>query len=262
MAQSIAGTAHRAAPHAAPVIRRIGITDLREAVSRGIDDFLAAPTQLLFLGVIYPLAGFAAARFASDGALLPLLYPLVAGLSLLGPLTAVGLYEISRRREQGLPVSAADAFRVLNAPGTAGIAVLGLVLLLLFALWLAAARLVFTEAFGPVRFTPSEFLAALATEQGVRMIVIGHIVGGVFAVVALALTVVSFPMMLDRPVDVRTAVGTSLRAVAANPVTMALWGLFVAFTLAAAMLPLFVGLAVVMPVLGHATWHLYRRLVA
>lgn len=246
---------------AAPAVRRIGIADLREAVSRGIDDFLAAPTQLLFLGIIYPMVGFAAARFAANDAMLPLLYPLVAGLSLLGPLTAIGLYEISRRREAGQPVSARDAFAVLRAPGAAGIAMLGLVLLLLFFLWLAAAQGVFHAVFGPVRMTPSEFLGALATPEGVRMIVIGHAVGLGFAVVTLALTVVSLPMMLDRAVDVRTAIATSVRAVAANPVTMALWGLFVAFSLAAASLPLFVGLAVVMPVLGHATWHLYRRLV-
>lgn len=262
MADAVMTGAGAATPAAAiPEIRRIGIADLREAVSRGIDDFLAAPTQLAFLCVIYPLVGIAAARFASDGALLPLLYPLVAGLSLLGPLTAVGLYEISRRRERGLPASPLDALSALNAPGSAGIAMLGLILLGLFFAWLVAARLVFLAVFGAVRLTPSEFLALLATPDGVRMILIGHAVGFVFALVALAITVVSFPLMLDRAVDVRTAIATSVRAVLKNPVTMALWGLFVAFSLAAACLPLFVGLAVVMPVLGHATWHLYRRLV-
>jgi uncharacterized membrane protein len=244
-----------------PVIRHIGIADLRIAVSRGIDDFLAAPTQLAFLCVIYPLVGFAAARLAVNGALMPLVYPSIAGLSLLGPLTAVGLYEISRRREAGQAATWRDAFRALNAPGSAGIAALGLVLLLLFIAWIGAARLVFLDAFGTLRMTPSEFLGALATPEGLRMILIGHAVGLVFAVAALAITVVSFPLMLDRAVDARTAVATSIRAVVANPVMMALWGLFVAFSLAAASLPLFVGLAVVMPVLGHATWHLYRRLV-
>jgi uncharacterized membrane protein len=262
MAQAITGThMTETAATSAPEIRRIGIADLREAVSRGIDDFLAAPTQLVFLCVIYPLVGLAAARFASDGAMLPLIYPLVAGLSLLGPLTAIGLYEISRRREQGLPASPRDALAVVRAPGSAGIAMLGLILLGLFFAWVVAARLVFLSVFGPLRLTPSEFLGLLATPDGVRMILIGHAVGLVFAVVALAITVVSFPLMLDRAVDMRTAIATSVRAVARNPVTMALWGLFVAFSLAAASLPLFVGLAVVMPVLGHATWHLYRRLV-
>lgn len=262
MAHAVSGeTIPVAANAAAPVVRRIGIADLREAVSRGIDDFLAAPTQIAFLCVIYPMVGFAAARFAANAAMLPLLYPLVAGLSLLGPLTAIGLYEISRRREAGLPARARDALSVLNAPGAQGIAMLGLILLLVFFLWLAAARLVFHGVFGQVRMTPSEFLGALATAEGMRMIVIGHAVGLVFAAVTLAITVVSFPLMLDRAVEMRTAIGTSIRAVAANPVMMALWGLFVAFSLAAASLPLFVGLAVVMPVLGHATWHLYRRLV-
>lgn len=245
----------------APAIRRIGIADLRLAVSRGIDDFLAAPTQIAFLCVIYPLVGFAAARLAVNGALMPLIYPAIAGLSLLGPLTAIGLYEISRRREAGEAVTWRDAFRALNAPGTAGIAALGLVLLLLFIVWLGAARLVFLDAFGTLRMTASEFLGALATPAGLRMVVIGHAVGLVFAIIALAITIVSFPMMLDRAVDARTAVWTSIRAVATNPVMMAAWGAFVALALAAASLPVFVGLAVVMPVLGHATWHLYRRLI-
>jgi uncharacterized membrane protein len=261
MVQAVSGEAFQERAVAAPQIRRIGIADLRHAVSRGIDDFLAAPTQLIFLCVIYPVVGIGAARLAVDGAVMPLVYPLVAGLSLLGPLTAIGLYEISRRREAGLPASPRHALSVLNAPGTAGIAALGLLLLLLFMLWIVAARLVFLHVFGTTRMTPSEFLGALATPDGMRMILIGHAVGLVFAVVALAITVVSFPLMLDRAVDAKTAIWTSIRAVAANPVMMALWGLFVAFSLAAACLPLFVGLAVVMPVLGHATWHLYRRLV-
>lgn len=260
MAQAATGSQ---IPTTAPTaqIRRITLADLRLAVSRGIDDFLAAPTQIAFLCVIYPLVGFAAARLAVNGALMPLVYPAIAGLSLVGPLTAIGLYEISRRREAGEAANWRDAFRALSAPGAAGIAALGLVLLLLFIAWLGAARLVFLDAFGTLRMSPSEFLGALATPEGLRMILIGHAVGLVFAVIALAVTVVSFPMMLDRAVDVRTAVSTSVRAVAANPVMMAVWGVFVAFSLAAASLPLFVGLAVVMPVLGHATWHLYRRLV-
>ncbi|WP_291297247.1 DUF2189 domain-containing protein [Elioraea sp.] len=260
MAQVLTGT-HLPTAAITPEIRRIGIADLRLAVSRGIDDFLAAPTQIAFLCVIYPLVGFAAARLAVNGALMPLIYPAIAGLSLLGPLTAIGLYEISRRREAGAQATWRDAFRALNAPGAPGIAALGLALLLLFIAWIGAARLVFLNAFGTLRMSPSDFLGALATPEGLRMILIGHAVGLVFAIIALAVTVVSFPMMLDRAVDARTAVTTSVRAVAANPVMMAVWGLFVAFTLAAGTLPLFVGLAIVMPVLGHSTWHLYRRLV-
>lgn len=246
---------------AIPEIRTIGVADLREAVSRGIDDFLAAPTQLIFLSIIYPLVGLAAARVAVNGELMPIVYPLIAGLSLLGPITAIGLYEISRRREAGLKASWRDAFSVVNSPGIGGVVALGLVLLAIFVAWIFAAREVFAVVFGSVPRSPAAFMADLASPEVVQLVLVGHAVGFVFALAVLAITVVSFPLMLDRAVGVRVAVVTSVKAVLANPVTMAIWGVFVAFALAAGSLPLFVGLAVVMPVLGHATWHLYRRVV-
>ena len=212
-----------------PVVRRIGTTDLKAALAKGYDDFTATPTQLVFLGIIYPLIGIVAGTAASGGELLPLLYPLVAGLSLMGPVAAVGIYELSRRREQGLEVSWLNAFDVLRSPSIGSIA--------------ALARRVLT------------------TGAGWDLILLGNAVGLLFAVLVLTLTVVSFPLLLDRNVGVRVAVRTSFRAVLLNPVTMALWGLIVAVALLIGCLPLFVGLAVVMPLLGHSTWHLYRRVV-
>ncbi|MBW8270327.1 DUF2189 domain-containing protein [Caldovatus aquaticus] len=252
--------------HAVPAIRRIGVRDLREALAAGLADFLAAPTQLLFLGVIYPLVGLAAARAAWGGPLMPLLWPLVAGLSLVGPVAALGLYEISRRRERGLPVSWLNAFDVLRSPAIGAIAVLAVMLLAIFVAWLAAAQAVYAMtlgAAGPPPATMAEFLARVfTTGAGWRLILIGNGVGFLFAALVLSLTVISFPLLLDRPyLGPVTAMRTSLRAVAVNPVPMALWGLIVAGLLFLGCLPLFVGLAVVMPVLGHATWHLYRRVV-
>jgi len=245
-----------------PEIRRIGIPDLRDALARGWDDFMATPTQLVFLCLLYPVVGFLAAR-AAIGDLKPLLWPLLAGLSIMGPVLAIGMYEISRRREKGLPSSWSTAFAALRSPAIGGIVVLGLVLLLLFALWVVAAQGIYDATMGKgVPDTISGFLnAILYSGAGVRLIVLGNLVGAVFAAIALSISVVSFPMMLDRLCGPTLAVQTSLRVVARNPVPMLVWGLIVAVLLVLGAIPALIGLAVVMPLLGHATWHLYRRTV-
>lgn len=247
-----------------PAIRRIDVTDLKEALAKGIGDFKETPTQLVFLGLIYPIVGFFAAKAASNANLLPLLYPLVAGLSIMGPVAAIGIYELSRRREQGLTVSWLNAFDVLRSPAIYSILALGTVLLAIFVAWLASAQAIYTLTFGdapPASF--GDFLREVfTTRHGWTLIIVGNAVGFFYAVLVLTLTVVSFPLLLDRNVGVIAAVQTSVRAVLANPVTMAVWGLIVAAALLLGCLPLFVGLAVVMPILGHSTWHLYRKVVA
>ncbi len=250
-----------AAAHDAPAVRTLYPEDLRVALRQGYEDFKAIPTQLVFLGLLYPVIGFAAARMAT-GDLLPLLFPLVAGLSLMGPLLAVGLYELSRRREAGLPVSWLNAFDVLRSPGILGIAALGIVLLVIFGGWLAAARAIYAATIGIPPSGMVDFTATvLHTDAGIKLIMLGNLVGLGFAAVVLAISAVSFPMMLDRACSPAVAVQTSLRVIARNPRTMAIWGLVVAVILVAGSLPFFVGLAVAMPILGHATWHLYRRAV-
>lgn len=262
MAYSIAHPA--ASAHAAPAIRHIGLADLREALRRGTDDFLATPTQLVFLALIYPIVGLAAARIAWGGDMIHLVYPLVMGFALLGPLGAVGLYEISRRREQGLETSWLDAFGVLRSPALLPVLGLGVVLLAIFLVWLVAAGAIYDAAFPETRHGSLGTLMrdVIDTPQGHWLIVTGNLVGLGFGAAVLAISVVAFPMMLDRGAGVGEAVRTSIRAVAANPLTMAAWGLIVLAGFVLGCLPLFVGLAVVMPILGHATWHLYRRLVA
>lgn len=252
-------------------VRRIGMADLRRALRRGIEDFLATPTQLIFLGVIYPLVGLVAARATYGGDLMPLFYPLVAGLAFLGPVVAVGLYELSRRREQGLAVSWTHMLDGFRTRAIWQIAALALVLLTLFVAWLGTAQLIYEATLGRMlgsgltpaaASTPALFLRDLfGTVEGWQMIVAGNLVGALFGMLVLSLSVVSFPMMLDRGTDAVTAVQTSLRAVMTNPLPMLAWGVVVTFALLLGSLPAFVGLAVVMPVLGHATWHLYRRVV-
>jgi uncharacterized membrane protein len=247
-----------------PVVRRIGVADLRLALVQGVDDFLAIPTQLLFLGLIYPLVGLVAARAAWGGDLLPLLYPMVAGLSLVGPVAAIGLYELSRRREAGESVSWLDTFRVLRAPAIGTKAALGLILAVVLVAWVFSAQAIWAATLAPLAPEGVEGFAraVTGTPEGLRLILYGNLAGLGFALVVLATTVVAFPLLLDRNTSLATAVGASLRACARNPGPMALWGLIVAALLVLGSLPAFVGLAVVMPVLGHATWHLYRRVIA
>lgn len=254
-----------AAAASEPAINHIQVADVWDALRLGWRDFLATPTQLVFLGVLYPLIGLFAARATSGGDLMALFYPLVAGLSLMGPVAAVGIYELSRRRERGYAVSWLDAFSVLRSPAILSIAALGLMLLVIFGLWVFAADRIYQATLGSVAQPSSvgEFLSLVRdTPEGWRLVLIGNAVGFLFAALVLVLTVVSFPLLLDRDVGPGVAVRTSVRAVAANPVPMAVWGLIVAALLVAGSLPLFIGLAVAMPVLGHGTWHLYRKVVA
>ena len=247
----------------APVIRKIGLADLKEALARGIDDFLAMPSHAVFLCLIYPVVGFVLARLVLGYNVLPMLFPLAAGFALVGPFAALGLYEMSRRREAGLDVSWKHALDVFRSPSIGAIAVLGLMLVALFLVWIAVAQSIYVAYFG---YTPaaamSDFLhQVLTTPAGWGLIIVGNGVGFLFAVLALTLSVVSFPLLLDRDVGAATAILTSVRAVLANPLAMAAWGLIVAALLAIGSLPVLLGLTVVLPVLGHATWHLYRRVV-
>ena len=248
---------------ARPLVRRIELADLKDALARGISDFAAYRTDVMFLCVIYPVAGLLLAWLAFGYDLLQLVFPLAFGFALIGPVAAVGLYEISRRREQGIEITWADAFGVVRAPAFGAILVLGLVLLAILLLWLAAAQGVYVMTLGP---EPPASLGAFArdvltTRAGWALVAVGVGVGAVFAVLVLTISVVSFPLLLDRNVGLYAAVATSVRAVATNPRPMAVWGLIVAGALAVGSIPLLLGLIVVIPVLGHATWHLYRKVV-
>lgn len=269
-ATAVAGAAHvvagddeqRAA--APPAIRRIGVADLRDALAKGMSDFGAFRTDVLFIVIVYPLVGIALTRLIFDENALPLLFPLASGFALIGPVAAVGLYEMSRRRERGEAVGWASAFGVVRAPAFGAILVLGVLLLAVFGAWMLAALVIYNATLGP---QPPVSMTAFAhdvitTGTGWTMIGLGIGVGFLFAVLALAISVVSFPLMLDRGVPLRVAVATSVRAVLANPGTMAVWGLVVAGGLVLGSLPLFLGLIFVLPILGHATWHLYRKVVA
>ena len=248
---------------ARPVLRKLTPRDCFAALAEGFDDFRAMPSYVVFLGAIYVLAGVAIASMSSFANALELVFPLAAGFALVGPFLAVGLYEMSRRREMGRAVDWRDAFAVLRSPALPAIAALGVALFVIFAWWIVAAEAIYVWLYGPAAPTSAATFIGdvLTTSRGWTLIAVGDLVGLAFAATALCLSVVSFPLLLDRDVGLVVAVTTSLRLARDNPQAVALWGVIVAALLVIGSLPLFAGLAIALPILGHATWRLYRRAV-
>jgi uncharacterized membrane protein len=253
----------QASADALPVVRTLSVDDLKHALRQGLDDFWAMPTHVAFLCAIYPIVGLLLLRASFAYDLFPVLYPLATGFALVGPIAAIGLYELSRRHELGMDTSWSHVFDVLHSPSLPSIAALAGLLLVIFGVWIATAHALYVSAFGYEPLTsPVQFAhKMLGTPAGHSLIVSGNVIGFVFAFLAASLSVISFPLLLDRNVGFGAAIYTSLRVVAHNPAIMALWFFIVAVALFMGSALLFVGLAIVLPVLGHATWHLYRKAV-
>lgn len=246
-----------------PEVRDLTMEDIRIALRAGWVDFQACRTDVMFLVLLYPVIGLVLLGMGLQREMLPLLFPLVAGFALLGPVAAVGIYEISRRREAGEEVSWLSALGVVERPRFGAILLMGLYLAAVFVAWMAVAAWIYSVTLGPeAPASMGAFIAeALGTGAGWTMILVGCGVGFVFAAVVLAVSVVSFPLLLDRAVGLPVAVTTSLRVTRRNPGVVLAWGAVVATGLVLGSIPLLLGLVIVLPVLGHATWHLYRRAV-
>lgn len=244
-------------------IRDIDLADLNKALSLGWADFMALRTDVFFIVLIYPVVGLLLTWLALNSQVLYLFFPLVSGFALLGPVAAVGLYEMSRRREQGLKSGWGDGFKVMASPSILPILALGSLLVVVFLIWMVFAHLIFSLTLGtdaPV--TARSFLVEVfTTPSGWIMILVGGSVGFVFAAIVLTISFVSFPLLVDRKVGVPIAVVTSLNIAKRSPRTVVAWGAIVVALLTVGMLTLFVGLIFVLPLLGHATWHLYRQAV-
>ncbi len=247
-----------------PVVRRITASDVIEALGQGLRDFQALPLWGLTVGAFYAAGGIFILLSITALGLTYLAYPLAAGFALLGPFAAVVLYEVSRRREQGKgapsPAAIIAAVRARSEIGW-----MAFVSVFIFIIWMYQARMLMALFFGlHASFTTlRQFIAVvLSTNEGMAFLVIGHLEGAVLSLLLFSVTVVSFPLLLDREVDFVTAMITSVRAVVTSPGPMIGWAVVVVALLIISALPFFLGLLVVLPVLGHTTWHLYRRIVA
>lgn len=237
------------------------MADLRRALAEGWRDFLTHPLYGLFFGAIYVAGGLALAWALTSRGASGWLFTAAAGFPLVAPFTAVGLYEVSRRREAGLPLSWGTVLGALRGRGDDQLLMMGGFIFVGFTFWMILAHGIFA-IFMAESGVGSESLEVFRTTAGIAMLVVGTAVGAVIAYVFYAVTVISLPMLVDRDVDFLTAIIKSLRTVQANGAVMLGWAVVIAAALFAAMIPAFAGLLVILPVLGHATWHLYRRVVS
>lgn len=243
------------------VAKNLTIADLRAALAAGWRDYLAYPRYGVFFGAIYVAAGLALYHALVTQGESMWLIPAASGFPLLAPFTAVGLYEVSRRRENGLPLSWRGVLGALRGRGDDQLLMMGGFVFVGFTFWMIMAHGIFAIFMAESGFGTGS-LDLLGTTTGILMLLVGSVVGAAVALVFYMVTVTSLPMLVDRDVDFLTAIIVSLATVRSNGVVMIVWAAFIAVALFAAMLPAFLGLLVVLPVLGHATWHLYRRAVA
>lgn len=246
------------------IIRRIGSEDVFVALQDGLADFLAAPTHYLFAILIYPVIGIALFVWASKSNAYYLIYPLMAGFALVGPFAALGLYEISRQREAGLAASWKSVLGIVRSPALPAIGAVGLVLGVHFIAWLASAQILYLLLFGAAGHDSlaALLLDVITTGRGWALLALGNALGFLFALAVLCSSAITFPLLLDRNIGARAAMAVSAQTVRLNPGPMLLWGFIVAALLLVGVATALVGLIVVLPVLGHGTWHLYRRLIA
>ncbi|OBY24756.1 DUF2189 domain-containing protein [Leisingera sp. JC1] len=248
---------------AMPEARKLSMDDIIHSLAAGLEDFAACRSDAMFLVLFYPIIGIALIVMSLSMNLLPLIVPMIMGFAILGPVAAVGLYEMSSRREAGMETRWMDAFAVIRSPSFGAILVLGLYLAALFIIWLVAADMIYSRTLGPE--PPASVMGfigdVLTTREGWIMSISGGILGAVFAFAALAMSLVSFPLLMDRHVGLPVAVATSIKVLRKNPMVCMAWGVIVGVSLIVGSIPFLAGLIIVVPVLGHATWHLYRRAV-
>jgi uncharacterized membrane protein len=256
-------SASQAAKRSDIPVRTITNADANAALREGWGDFMEMRGDLLFVGLIYVLVGIVAATAIMGGPLLPLLFPILTGVGLLGPVAAIGFYEMARRRERGLQSNWQHFLDVRKRPGAEDIAAIAALLVGIFVAWLFVASGLYIALFG--WWEPPSIGAFLTrvftTPEGWALIVIGNVIGLGFSALVLGISVVSLPILVDCNISAAQAVSTSWRAAKANPGVLFRWGVIVAALLVVGSIPLFVGLAAVLPWLGYATWHLYTKLV-
>lgn len=253
-----------APPRPDPVVRSISFSDIADAFAAGLRDLRAAPLYGLTFGLLYAVGGILTLLTASALNMPYFTYPLASGFVLIGPLVAIGLYEVSRMRERGEQISWNGILAAIRQQAGKEIGWMCFVVLFITTMWLYQVRLLLALFLrNETMTTMAEFFTVVTTTpQGWLFLGVGHVIGAVLSTILFSLTVVSFPILLDRNIDFITAMITSVRAVVRNPVPMLCWAAAIVAILVVSSLPMFMGLIVTLPVLGHTTWHLYRKLVA
>lgn len=248
---------------ALPDVRIVRLADLKHAVSRGWADFRAEPLYGLVIGGTYTFGGLLILFVVNSLGYGFLGFPIMAGFALIGPFAAIAIYEVSRLRERGEAVSWEAMARALTPDVKRECAYLGVLLIFLMAIWLKSGAVIYALFFGmKLMSLPALWEQLFTSASGIGFLIAGHVIGAGFAILVFSLSVVSFPLMVDRGTDFVSALITSIRAVRASPPLMILWGAFIGVMLLVGFLTFFIGLMVVLPILGHASWHLYRRIVA
>ena len=246
-----------------PPVAALGAADIRACLLLGISDFKSAPRFGLLVGGIFALIGIIIVLAMTRWDMPWMIYPFAIGFPLIGPFAASGLYEVSRRLETGQDLSWRIVLKAIRAQFGRELSWMSFAMLFLFWIWMYQVRLLMALFLGRMSFSTLDqfFDVVLTTPQGWLFLAAGHVVGAALALILFSITVISIPLLMERDYDFVTAMITSVKTVMASPVTMLGWGVFVTLAVIAACVPFFLGLLVVLPVLGHATWHLYRRAV-
>lgn len=236
---------------------------ISQVLALGWKDFCAAPWFGLFFGLVYSGAGWAIVLLAGASGYYFLSYPLAAGFALIAPFVAAGLYAVSRSLERGEKARWSDVLRVVRGAGSRDLGWMALITGFIFFIWMDIAFFVYAIFFGFRAVGMFDLLwQIVSTWNGVLFFLTGNLLGALIAAFVFSISVVSFPILLDRDIDFVTAMITSVRVVGKNPRVMALWALVIAVLLLVSLLTLLAALVIVLPVLGHASWHMYRRAIA
>lgn len=246
-----------------PIVNTISKEDVIDALAAGLRDFRNAPVHGLVIGAFFAIGGVLVVLTAAALGMSYLSYPLAAGFVLMGPFAAVGLYEISRRLEAGEAVTWSGIFGRMWEQKGRELSWMAFVVLFIQIMWMYQVRMLLALFLGFQSFASfTEFLSeVVGTPEGLMFLAVGHVVGAILALILFSLTVISFPLLMEQDRDFITAMITSVRAVVTSPIPMIGWAVVVTITLIASIIPAFVGLVFTLPILGHTTWHLYRKCV-